>query len=322
MSTAVASLTACLLFGAINEKAAAIVDGEDVGENDVGARSTVILLAPKHSCSAVVYGDSYILTTAHCLLDGDLKAPIDPHDLKIIYARSLNQPGAAVRPVSTFVMHENFVKQVEAIFSGSSGPLSFSNYPINHEDIAVIRVTGGHPNGVVSAILPEIGNDYVYWGLPKFRLLPLLWMDVYGFGSTASGKVLHKLRVSAVTPDIVRTRMEPVLGVPYFPRQIIVRPDEMAAPDDPDWKSRGICHGDSGGPAFFVATGNTHNRPNTTLKLVAGRPILVGLMSRNASTQNNNKLDEVASEDCSNSFYLVRTDYYREWILSRIKQMK
>jgi hypothetical protein len=322
MWTAVAALAACLLAGAIGNKAGAIIGGEDVRESDVGARSTIILLAPKHSCSGVVYADSFILTTAHCLLDSDLKAPIEPHNLKIIYARSLNQPGAAVRPVSTFVVHENFVKQIESFLSGTPGPLSFSDYPINHEDIAVIRVTGGHPDGAVSATLPEIANDFVYWGLPKARLLPLLWMDVYGFGSTASGKVLHKLRVSAVTPDIVRTRKDPVLGVPYFPRQIMVKPDELAARDDPDWKSRGICHGDSGGPAFFVTTENTHKKPDTALKLVAGRPIVVGLMSRNMPMQNNNKPDQAAGDECSNSFYLVRTDYYREWILSRIKQMR
>jgi hypothetical protein len=315
---ALAALSVALLAALLPRDVGAIQGGVEVAADDPGARASVIVTARGGSCSGLVYGDRFIVTAAHCLIDKDFKPTMAPQDVTITYAHSLHQPDAATRKAAALLVHENFPRQV-ADFLAATGDLPFADYPINHEDIALIRVDGVHPAGALSAALPEINNDYVFCCIPHLRSGPLVWADVYGFGAAPRGETLHKLRASAVTPDIVRPGKDPDLGQFYIPRQIAFHPDAPPAAGGP---ARGICHGDSGGPAFFVATTRTHDAPTGALKLVRGQPLAIGLATRVLPPHAEPGQPEPEPPACTGSFVLVRLDYYRDWILSRIKQMQ
>lgn len=315
---AVAALSVGLLAALVPHEVGAIQGGVEVAADDPGARASVIVTVRGGSCSGLVYGDRFIITAAHCLIDKDLKPTIVPQDVTITYARSLNQPDAATRKAAALLVHENFLKQV-ADFLADTGDLPFAEYPINHEDIALIRVDGTHPAGALSAALPEIDNDYVFCCIPRSRSGPLLWADVYGFGAASKGETLHKLRASAVTPDIVRRGKDPNLGQFYLPRQLAFHADAPPAAGGP---ARGICHGDSGGPAFFVATTRTHDAPAGPLKLVRGQPLAIGLATRVIPPSAEPGQTAPEPPACAGSFFAVRLDYYRDWIILHTKQMQ
>jgi hypothetical protein len=217
--------------------ARAIVGGVEVAADDPGGQATVIVSRKDGSCSGLVYGESYIITNAHCLMNKDFTATIAPRDVTVIYGRGLKQPDAVVRQVTALAIHQNFLR----LFSGTD------EYIIDSEDIALMRIAGTHPSGALGAELPTITNDYVVCCVPRARSWPLVWMDVYGYGAAPKGEVLHKLRASAVAPDAVWKGVDPK-GL-YRPRQLGT--EEIGSAGGP----HGICHGDSGGPAHRVACG-------------------------------------------------------------------
>ncbi len=317
LSVSAAALLALALAAAAGNNARAIMGGEDAATSDIGARATVFIEAPGYFCSGAIYGDSFVLTAAHCLVDFAGKPTAEAKDLKIIYGGNPLDPKAPIRRATRLVVHDHYIKQVQKFFSEAPGPREFADEPINQEDVAIIRVDGGHPEGTLGVELADIDNEYVFRGVPRLRLSPLLWMDVYGFGAIVEGHrpVLRKLRVNSVTPDYVRAGQEPVPGQFYFPRQIMVRPEDFNSGEGIR-KTWGICHGDSGGPSFFVAASTAKTTPTTAIKLVKGRPLLIGLTS-------HGRLDaHMPNENCAQSLYMMRVDYYREWFLAQIKQMR
>jgi Trypsin len=323
-SIAGAALAGCLITALAVGDAHAILGGVEVPADDPGGRASVIVTTAHTACSGVVYGDSFILTAAHCLLDRDFKPTITPQDLTITYGRSLKAPDAVTRAVSALVMHENYAKQVDDATFGK-GPLPFDDYLINEEDIALLRIAGTHPPGALSAALPQIDNEYVVCCLARPRSWPLVWMDIYGFGAAPKGEVLHKVRTSTPAPDMVRPGRQPNPNQPYLPRQLAILSDDPPdAPLPPD--ARGTCHGDSGGPAFFVATTRSHAVPDTPLKLIDGKPLAVGLVSHTSGAHETDpdKPDAAAAAmaGCDDDTYLVRLDYYRDWVLSRVGQLR
>jgi secreted trypsin-like serine protease len=278
--------------------ASAIVGGVEVAADDPGGRATVIVSRKDGSCSGLVYGESYIITSAHCLMNKDFTAPIAPQDVTVTYGRGLKQPDAVTRHVTALTIHENFLK----LFTNAD------EYVINSEDIALIHIDGTHPSGVLGAELPTITNDYVVCCVPRARSWPLVWMDVYGFGAAPKGELLHKLRVSAVAPDAVWKGVDPK-GF-YRPRQLAT--EQIGTAGGP----HGICHGDSGGPAFLVARTWSREAPADAIRLVRGHPLAIGLV-----TWGNNELKGESGVGCSDPFYLVRLDYYADWIRSHTRQM-
>jgi hypothetical protein len=278
--------------------ARAILGGVEVAADDPGGRAAVIVTSRHNACTGLVYGESYVITNAHCLMNEDFSGTLAPQDVTVTYGRGLKLPGAVVRRVTALAIHENFLKQFAAT----------DEYVINSEDIALIRIEGAHPAGALGAELPTITNDYVVCCVPRARSWPLVWMDVYGFGAAPKGEVLHKLRVSAVAPDAVWKGVDPK-GL-YRPRQLGT--EEIGSAGGP----HGICHGDSGGPAFLVARTWSRQAPGEPIHLVRDHPLAIGLV-----TWGNNEIKGESMVGCSDPFYLVRLDYYRDWVLSRMRQM-
>ena len=264
-------------------------------------------------CTGAVYGDSFILTAAHCLIDDNGLPHVEASRLKVTYARKPDQADAPMRTASQFIAHESFVRQVKATAASEKRP-------IDQDDIAVIRLAGGHPATAVGVALPEIDNDYVFRGYPRQRTIPKLSADVYGYGPPAPGQpnLLRKVRLAGTAPDLVRPPWP--FDVPYyFPRRILMSPNFEDFGKDPAWNRRGICEGDSGGPAFLVMSGWFSKPRDGALTLVDGHPVLVGLSSLGFQRDGD---DEMLGDACVNTFTLVRTDYYRAWILSTIEQLQ
>lgn len=305
-----AALAGCLWASLAATSASAIENGVEPAADDVGARASVIVTAGKSSCSGLVYGDSFILTAGHCLLEKDLQTPVALQDITITYGRSLRQADAATRQVTAAVIHENFVSQL------ASDDVAI----VNLEDIGLVRIAGTHPPGALGAALPPINNEYAVCCLARLRTWPLLWMDVYGFGAAPKGETLHKARVSAAAPDMVRPGKEPNLDQPYWPRQLLVTPD--APPDAPRPNPGGACRGDSGGPAFFVTTTRSYAVPDAPLKLIGGQPLAVGLDIHGVGPRAAPGEPEPQIPDCSAEFALIRLDYYRDWIVAKAKLLQ
>lgn len=278
--------------------------------DDPGARATVVVQVPHGACTGLVYGGSFVITAAHCLVNQDLKSTVQPDQVTVTYGRSVKDPDAVVRKAEAVVIEENFLGQFTA-WLGSDANLPEDDMPLNHEDIGLIRITGPHPAQALSATLPPINNEYVVCCQPRIRTWPLVWLDVYGFGAAPKGETLHKMRVGTSAPDMVHRGREPNLEQPYLPRQMMVTPDDLGVGTKPLADARGVCHGDSGGPAFFVTTTRSRVMPRAPIKLVNGLPLAVGILSHT-----------FAPDECSGRFAVVRLDYYRDWILAHMKLMK
>jgi hypothetical protein len=123
-----------------------------------------------------VYGESYIVTNAHCLMNEDFTAPVASQDVTITYGRGVKQRDAVVRHATALTIHESFLK----LLADADADI------IDSEDIALIRIEGKHPAGALAAELPAVTNDYVVCCVPRPRSWPLVWMDVYGFAAQAA----------------------------------------------------------------------------------------------------------------------------------------
>jgi hypothetical protein len=293
----------------------AIYGGAEVGDDDIGAKATVFVRAGDDVlCTGAVYGDNFILTAAHCLVDDNGQPSVEASGIRITYANRPDQTGALTRTVSRFIAHEGFVRQARVAAASD-------DQPIDHDDIAVIRVAEGHPAGAVGVVLPEIDNDYVFRGYPRQRTVPKLWVDVYGYGAPSSGQLdaLHKVRVAGTTPDLVRPAWSLDVSS-YFPQRVLISPNFEDFGKDRAWNRRGICEGDSGGPAFLVAaTEWLSTARDGAIKLINGHPVLVGLSSLGFQRDGD---DALLGDACVNTFTLVRADYYRAWILSTIERLQ
>ena len=305
VSAIVAGLLACLA----TTHAVAIRGGTEPAADEAGARATVMVKVPHGACSGLVYGDSFVITAAHCLVGQDLKSTVEPDQVTVTYGRSVEDPDAVVRKAAAIAIQENFLRQFTA-WLGANGALPENDMPLNHEDIGLIRIVGSHPARALSAALPPLNNEYVVCCLPRKRTWPLVWLDVYGFGAAPKGETLHKMRIGTSAPDMVHPGRQPNLEQPYLPRQMMVRPDDLGFSDKSSADARGVCHGDSGGPAFFVTTTRSRAVPRAPIKLVNGLPLAAGILSHT-----------FAPDECSGRFAVVRLDYYRDWILAHMKLM-
>lgn len=303
-----AALAAAGAAALVATNAGAIRNGVEVAADDTGGRASVLVNLPGGTCSGLVYGDRFVITAGHCLAEKDLTAAIRPQDVTVTYGRSLKQPNVAVRHATGLLIHENFLGQFRAWLAGKDD-MSFDQNPVNHADIGLIRVEDTHPAGALGAALPDINNEYVVCCLARPRSWPLVWLDVYGFGAAPKGEMLHKIRVSTSAPDMVRPGKQPNFEQPYLPRQIRISPD--ASSDAGAQNAPATCSGDSGGPAFFVTTSRSRNVPRAPIKLIKEQPLAVGIISHKGSPG-----------DCDGTFYLIRLDYYRDWILGHVRLLR
>ncbi len=295
---ATAFIGGCLL-PAIQSTARSLTNAEEVAENDIGAKASAFIRnAGSGWCSGVAYGESFILTAAHCVVDRNGKK-VSAKELRVFYGRSI-QPDDDI----------------------------WENIPLNWEDIAILKIDGTHPAGTVGAFLPGIDNDYsAARDEPSldFHLKESIWFYFYGYFTRS--KSVFKLqkglsgnneKLQKVIPGrkqgpwaaeyVYSTRqlLIPQLFSPLYVRQI------------------GMCRGDSGGGVFLVKSDGLNydisldsGAPSGGIELKDGRPVLIGLLVQWFVNKENN--DRCSSNEEKGA---VRIDYYHDWILEKIKELQ
>jgi secreted trypsin-like serine protease len=311
---AAAPLLAALFLLITHDWARSLTGGKYVDQDDVGAKASVALYyRGKPFCGGVVFQDRYILTAAHCLTNGRGKIVKPAKQIEVQYWSSERSKRDA-RKVEKFAVHENLLRQ-ERVSYPFARAKDFANFPINHEDIAVLKISSTHPVGSISAFVPEIDNEYTATGGNGNST----WFYVYGAAVNGSfGKLQRALTGQYGSLERV------VPGKPpdafYIVRQMTI----ITAAFN---KNVSQCHGDSGSGVFLAKSEGVEYDDNPdklpdTIKLKNGLPILVGVVSQYPITKLSQKNAPCGRNIGANAYEATRVDYYHDWIVSKIKEMQ
>jgi Trypsin len=320
-------IAGCLLLTIQNE-ARSLTSAEEVAENDTGAKASVFMRnAGKGWCSGVAYGESFILTAAHCVIDRNGKK-VRAKDLRVFYGKNTAGAEGSFRRVSKFVFHEHYARQMYYQTHLQPDEDVWENIPLNWEDIAILKIDGKHPTEVVGAFLPRIDNDYSADRGGSSADVPYkesIWFYLYGYftGSKSVFKLQKGLsgnqeKLQKVIPG--RKQGPWAEKYVYSSRQFLI--PQLSAPLNV--KQVGMCRGDSGGGVFLVKSDGVNydlslngGVPNGGIELKDGHPVLIGLLVHWFVNKENNERCS-SNEDAG----AVRIDYYHDWILEKIKELQ
>jgi hypothetical protein len=313
LSTAIVALVACFLLTG-RDPARSLTGGKDVGPDDFGAKASVVLYyRGKPFCGGVVFQDRYILSAAHCFTDGRGNIVKSAKGIEVQYWSS-EKPKRDVRKVEKLTVHENLLHQERESYP-SARPGDFINFPVNHEDIAVLKLKSPHPAGSVSVFVPAIDNEYSATGGSGNST----WFYVYGAAVNGSFGKLQRALIGQYRP------LERV--VPGKPPEAFYIVRQMTIITAAFNKNVSQCHGDSGSGVFLAKSDgveydeNPDKLPNA-IELKDGLPILVGLVSQYPVAKLSQKNAPCGHDIGANAYEATRVDYYHDWILSKIKEMQ
>ena len=309
----IALLVACFLI-TTRDSARSLTGGKDIDRDDIGARASAVLYyRGKPFCGGVVFQERYILTAGHCFTDGKGNIVKSAKRIEVHYWSS-EKPKRDARKVEKFTVHENLLHQ-ERVSYPSARPRDFINFPINHEDIAVLKLKSPHPAGSISAFAPPTDNEYTATGGSGNST----WFYVYGAAVNGSFGKLQR----ALTGQY-RSLERVVPGKPpeafYIVRQMTI----ITAAFN---KNVSQCHGDSGSGVFLAKSEGVEYDENPdklpdAIELKDGLPILVGLVSQYPVAKLSQKNAPCGRDIGANAYEATRVDYYHDWILSKIKEMQ
>ncbi len=312
-SAATMLMAACFLLTS-HGSARSLTGGQNVGPDDIGAKASVALYyRGKPFCGGVVFRDRYVLTAAHCLTDGRGNIVKSAAGIEVRYWSS-ERPKHDARKVEKLTIHENLLHQ-ERVSYPAAQPGDFVNFPINHEDIAVLKLHGAHPAGSISAFVPDIDNEYSATG----RTGNSIWFHVYGAAVNGSFGKLQRALVGQYGP-LERVVPNKPPEASYIVRQMTI----ITAAFN---KNVSHCHGDSGSGVFLARSdgGQYDENPDKlpdSIELKQGEPILVGLVSQYPVTKASEKTARCGRDIGTNAYEATRVDYYHDWIVSKTKQMR
>jgi secreted trypsin-like serine protease len=306
-------LTACLLL-TMSNPARSLTGGKNVGADDIGAKASVALYyRGKPFCGGVVFQDRYILTAAHCLTNGRGKIAKTAKEIEVRYWGS-QKPRRDARKVEKFTIHENLLAQERASYPSAQAG-DFINFPINHEDIAVLKLNKTHPVGSVSAFVSAIENQYTATG----ALGNSTWFYVYGAAVNGS---FGKLQRAVIGQYGLLERVVPNKppGAFYLVRQMTI----VTAAFN---KNVSHCHGDSGSGVFLAASNGLEYDENPdklpdSIETKDDLPILVGLVSQYPISKLGQKNAACGRDIGADAYEATRVDYYHDWIVTRLKEMR
>ena len=296
------------------DPARSLTGGKNVEADDIGAKASVALYyRGKPFCGGVVFQDRYILTAGHCLSNGRGKIVKSAEQIEVRYWSS-PKPRRDARRVEKFTIHENLLTQERASYPSAQAG-DFINFPINHEDIAVLKLKSPHPAGSISAFVPPIDNEYTATGGRGNSI----WLYVYGAAVDGSFGKLQRALIGQYEP------LERV--VPGKPPDAFYVVRQMTVITAAFNKNVSHCHGDSGSGVFLAKSDGVEYDENPdklpdAIELNQGLPILVGLVSQYPVTKLSQKNAPCGRDIGANAYEATRVDYYHDWILSKIKEMQ
>jgi hypothetical protein len=313
VSAATALFASCFLLTA-GGPARSLTGGKNVGPDDIGARASVALYyRGKPFCGGVVFSNRYVLTAGHCFTDGRGNIVKSAARIEVRYwSNELSKRDA--RKVERFALHENLLHQ-ERLSYPSARPGDFVNFPVNHEDIAVVKLSSPHPTGAVSAFIPPIDNEYT----APDGTGNSIWFYVYGAAVNGSYGKLQRALIGRYRP------LERV--VPGKPTELLHAVRQMTIIPAAFNKDVSECHGDSGSGVFLAKSDGVEYDENPeklpeTMEVNEGLPVLVGLVSQYPVTKPSGKNAPCGRDIGANAYEATRADYYHDWIIAKIKEMQ
>jgi hypothetical protein len=324
-----ASLVGAVLLLASQNAARSLIGADEVTDDDIGARaSAFIRYGGRGQCSGVVYGDSFILTAAHCVVDRTGNK-VAVKGLRVFYGQKTAATEESSRRVVKFAFHENYVKQMRARKHILTEEDLWQNVPLNREDIAILKIEGTHPTGSVGTFLPGIDNDYTATeeeGSSDVHSKTSIWFYIYGYFTKSKSVFKLQKMLSGQQEKLQKVipgrKPELTAGYVYATRQFVISSLPLSSPIYV--RRVGMCRGDSGGGVFLAKSDDANydvslsaGVPNGSLALKDGHPVLIGLLVHWFVDKENN-------EQCSTDEEAgaVRIDYYRDWIMVKIKELQ